>query len=94
MFFGDLDYRALGSVGHRSVYAPDNDTGPDACNHDWDGIFVLHVPGEAPRGELSGLQIYDVNATILGLMGVTTLDDLLGSDVRARTQQPTRRRAL
>ena len=81
VFFGDLDYRAIGSVGHRNLHTVNNDTGPDACNHDWDGIFVMHAPGQPARGELSGLQIYDVNATILALMGVTTDDDLLGRNL-------------
>jgi predicted AlkP superfamily phosphohydrolase/phosphomutase len=90
VFFGDLDYRAIGSVGHRSLYAAGNDTGPDGCNHDWDGIFVMRVPGEAARGELAGLQIYDVNATLLALMGLPTTEDLLGCDVRARLQTPER----
>ncbi|HEX2676683.1 MAG TPA: alkaline phosphatase family protein [Polyangiales bacterium] len=81
VFFGDLAYRALGSVGHRALHAANNDTGPDACNHDWDGMFVLHAPScVRVRGELSGLQIQDVGATILGLMGVAGEADLLGRD--------------
>ena len=83
-FFGDLAYRALGSVGHRSIHAPDNDTGPDACNHAWDGVFVLHAPGDVARGELSGLSIYDVNATILALMDVAAEPGLLGIDRSGR----------
>jgi predicted AlkP superfamily phosphohydrolase/phosphomutase len=68
-------------VGHRALHAVNNDTGPDACNHDWDGMFVLHAPScVRVRGELSGLQIQDVGATILGLMGVAGEADLLGRD--------------
>ncbi len=40
-FFGDLAFRSIGSVGHASVFTETNDTGPDACNHDWDGIFAM-----------------------------------------------------
>jgi predicted AlkP superfamily phosphohydrolase/phosphomutase len=80
VFFGDLAYRALGSVGHRALHAAGNDTGPDACNHAWDGVFVLRAPGLAPRGELQGAQIYDVHATLLGLLGLPGEADLLGRD--------------
>jgi predicted AlkP superfamily phosphohydrolase/phosphomutase len=66
VFFDDLNYRALGSVGHGSIYSRHNDTGPDACNHDWNGIFILAGPGLPARGEQPGLEIYDVAQTILG----------------------------
>ncbi|MCC6156242.1 MAG: hypothetical protein IT367_20925 [Candidatus Hydrogenedentes bacterium] len=36
----DLDWRAIGSVGHDSIYADENDTGPDDANHDYNGVFV------------------------------------------------------
>jgi predicted AlkP superfamily phosphohydrolase/phosphomutase len=78
VFFDDLGYRALGSVGQRSLYSLHNDTGADTCNHDWDGIFVLSGPGVSARGALSGLHIEDVAPTILKLMGVTA--QLAGRD--------------
>lgn len=80
VFFGELSYRALGSVGHGRLHAATNDTGPDACNHDWDGMFVLHGRGSPARGQLAGLSIYDVHATLLGLFGVAGEADLLGRD--------------
>lgn len=79
VFFDDLRYRALGSVGHGSIYSRDNDTGPDGCNHAWDGIFILAGPNVQARGPLSDLQIYDVAATIRGLFGLPHAD-LLGRD--------------
>jgi predicted AlkP superfamily phosphohydrolase/phosphomutase len=79
-FFGDLAYRSIGSVGHRDIFTETNDTGPDACNHDWDGIFVMSG-GRAPaHGRVDGLSIYDVTRTVLGLMDVAAPHDLLGSD--------------
>jgi len=39
----DLDWRAIGTVGHDSIYADENDTGPDDANHDYDGIFVTNI---------------------------------------------------
>ncbi len=80
VFFDDLGYRAIGSVGHDGLYATSNDTGPDACNHDWDGVFVLAGPGLRARGELSGLRITDVAATICGLMGIALPHRLQATD--------------
>jgi predicted AlkP superfamily phosphohydrolase/phosphomutase len=68
VFFDDLAYRAVGSVGHGTVYLEDNDTGPDGCNHAWDGIFVLSG-ADTPRNGYAGTHaIYDVGRTVLGLM--------------------------
>ncbi len=79
VFFDDLGYRALGTVGHGSIYSRDNDTGPDGCNHDWHGVFVLAGPRITARGERSDLQIYDVAKTVLGLFDLPS-DGLLGRD--------------
>jgi predicted AlkP superfamily phosphohydrolase/phosphomutase len=81
VFFDDLAYRALGSVGHRSIYGELNDAGPDACNHAWDGIFVLSGPGVRARGPLPGLRNADVAVTLLALLQLSA-DDLRGSDQR------------
>lgn len=79
VFFDDLNYRALGSVGHGSIHSRNNDTGPDACNHDWNGVFLFAGPGVPARGEQAGLQIYDVAQTILGSFGLAD-PTLLGRD--------------
>ncbi len=34
VYFGDLAWRSVGSVGNRSIYTYENDTGPDGANHD------------------------------------------------------------
>jgi predicted AlkP superfamily phosphohydrolase/phosphomutase len=70
VFFDDLNYRAIGSVGHRSIYTRQNDTGPDACNHDWNGVFIFAGPGVPTHGLQRGLQIYDVAQTVLGSFGL------------------------
>jgi predicted AlkP superfamily phosphohydrolase/phosphomutase len=79
VFFGDLAYRSIGTVGG-DLFSDDNDTGPDGCNHDWDGVLVLGGAGARARGRLDGMVIYDVGATVLGLLGVEAPADLLGTD--------------
>ena len=70
IYLDDLRYRALGTVGHGTLFRPTNDGGPDGCNHDWDGIFILHGP-DVPRGErVEGATLFDVTPTALGHFGV------------------------
>ncbi len=82
VYFGDLHWRSVGSVGHPSVWTHENDTGPDDANHAQFGLFLmaearsLQSPGyvspealDANRRE--GLSIYDVAPTVLDAFGVT-----------------------
>jgi predicted AlkP superfamily phosphohydrolase/phosphomutase len=85
VFFGDLDYRAAGTLGHGHeshgrIHLPHNDTGADACNHDWDGLFVHAGPGIAPSAQPSAWSIFDVTRTLLGALGVQAPSELLGTD--------------
>jgi predicted AlkP superfamily phosphohydrolase/phosphomutase len=80
VFFDDLGYRSLGSVGHRSVYAMHNDTGADSCNHDWDGICVLAGAGITPCAERHGMHNADIAPTVLALLGVPA-PELRGRDL-------------
>lgn len=66
-YLGRLDYRCLGSVGAGPLHQTSNDTGPDAANHDWEGIFVAGGPGV--RGA-SPRRLLDVSAWLEGLLGV------------------------
>jgi predicted AlkP superfamily phosphohydrolase/phosphomutase len=79
-FLGDLDYRAIGSLGLGRMYVTENDTGADSCNHDWDGIFIAAGPGIAPGDPVKGYTLYDVNRTVLSLLNIPCEDDLLGHD--------------
>jgi predicted AlkP superfamily phosphohydrolase/phosphomutase len=80
LVLGDLSYRALGTLDDTALFSPVNDTGPDGCNHDWNGIFVMRANGR--HGPREGLQIYDVGATILDLLGLDRPSELLGTPVR------------
>jgi predicted AlkP superfamily phosphohydrolase/phosphomutase len=67
-------------VGLEGLFTEGGGLGPDACNHDWDGIFVMAGGGSPARGETTKLAIYDICRTVLGVMGVEGPDDLLGVD--------------
>jgi predicted AlkP superfamily phosphohydrolase/phosphomutase len=68
VYFGDLDWRAVGSVGTGAIHTAENDTGPDQANHATGGIFMARVPGATP-GQLHGLRLLDCGPAILRLLG-------------------------
>ena len=71
VYFGNLDWRSAGTVGHDSVYLSENDTGPDDSVHSMDGVLVLFDPRRDLGGrEAAGARAQDVGATILAMMGV------------------------
>ena len=80
VYFDDLALRAIGSVGHGRSIIPENDTGPDTCNHDWNGIFVVSGGRVPARGRVEGAEIYDVTPTTLSVFGVERPPGILGRD--------------
>ena len=86
VFWDDLNYRSSGAVGGATLFSPTNDTGPDACNHDWHGIFALAGPDVTARGALCAVHHEDIAVTVLSLLGHAA-DDLLGRDRSHRAER-------
>ncbi len=81
VYFGDLSWRSVGTVGHGSIYTFENDTGPDDCNHAQFGIVIRHDPDvhEGPCGrELTGLQLMDMAPAILKQLDIPVPADMQG----------------
>ena len=73
VYFGDLAWRSVGTVGNPSIYTHENDIGPDGANHDRTGVFAMKgVPGQ-PTGRVEGLDLVDVGPTIVSLFGLEPL---------------------
>ena len=70
VYFGDLHWRALGTLGHGRDWSLDNDSGADGANHAMEGLFVLREAGRKGRGEVRGRQLMDVAPTVLKRLGV------------------------
>ncbi len=81
VYFGDLAWRSVGSIGSGKVLTYENDTGPDDANHAQHGIFAMGGAGVPSRGKLEGLDILDVAPTILNLMGVPVPPDMNGRSI-------------
>lgn len=78
VYFGDLEWRSVGSVGNPSLYTYENDTGPDGANHDRTGIFAMAGLEGQRTGRVEGLQLVDVGPTILSLYGIEAPEGAVG----------------
>lgn len=78
VYFDDLSWRSAGTIGHGTLYLPENDIGPDDAVHSRDGIFILYDPREDYGGQEVRVDILDVAPTILHLMGVSIPSDFEG----------------
>ncbi len=65
VYFGNLHYRSIGSLGHGKLTSRENDTGPDDANHGPDGIFIWYDPQSSQKGQLYGHQLMDIAPTLL-----------------------------
>ncbi len=82
VYFGDLYWRSVGSIGLGSVYTYENDTGPDDANHAQNGIIIINDPSRSLGGrELAGLQLMDVAPTLLDMLGVDIPADMQGQRI-------------
>ena len=69
VYFGDLFWRSVGSVGYNSIYTYENDTGPDDCNHAEMGIYIIKRNGQT-GGHTSPKSLYDIAPTVLDEFGI------------------------
>ena len=87
VYFGDLSWRSVGTIGGGKIHTFENDTGPDGANHAHDGIFVLRDKGNTEAGiRVDGLEITDVAPTILNLFGLPIPNDMEGRAVSSLTK--------
>ncbi len=41
VYFDDLNYRSIGSIGHKDILTSENDEGYDLANHAQEGVFIV-----------------------------------------------------
>ncbi len=79
IYFDDLSWRSVGTVGTGQLYTFENDTGPDDANHAQQGMFILVDPVHPGDGrEVAPLSIYDVAPTLLMLLGQSIPASMIG----------------
>ncbi len=69
VYFDDLFWRAVGTVGYDGIYTFENDTGPDDANHAQKGIFIEALAGDAGRGMIEDWDILDMPPRFLRAAG-------------------------
>jgi predicted AlkP superfamily phosphohydrolase/phosphomutase len=78
VYFGDLQWRSVGSLGHGTIHTSENDTGPDDANHAQQGLYIYYHPHAAGQGAGPRRHLMDVAPTILDLMDVPVPADMRG----------------
>lgn len=79
VYFGDLNWRSLGSIGNPTLWSFENDTGPDDANHAQHGLFILYDPDHPGNGrEFQGAHVMDIAPTILNKLSVEIPQDFEG----------------
>ena len=78
VYFGNLRWRSVGSLGLNRIHTFENDTGPDDANHAQNGLYIYYDP----KGQGAGLgprqHLMDVAPAILELMGTPVPMDMQG----------------
>jgi predicted AlkP superfamily phosphohydrolase/phosphomutase len=81
VYFGDLEWRSVGTVGTGEVFTYENDTGPDGANHDRMGVFALSGLEGQPTGRREGLKLVDVGPTLMKLYGLPEPEGVQGRSI-------------
>jgi predicted AlkP superfamily phosphohydrolase/phosphomutase len=82
VYFGDLDWRSVGSIGYSDIRTFENDTGPDDANHAQHGIFIMSDLGRKSGSiRAHGLQVMDCAPTILSKLHVEVPLDMQGKAI-------------
>ncbi|MBU0517525.1 alkaline phosphatase family protein, partial [bacterium] len=83
VYFGDLNWRSLGSIGNETIWSFENDTGPDDANHAQHGLFIKFDPHNPGRGKVyQGAHLMDIAPTILDYLDEPIPDDFEGKVIR------------
>ena len=79
IYFGDLHWRSVGTMGHKDIYTFENDTGPDDANHAQHGLLIYADPRQNLGGRvIEGAQLMDIAPTILRIMGQSVPEHMQG----------------
>jgi predicted AlkP superfamily phosphohydrolase/phosphomutase len=77
IYFGDLAWRSIGSVGWDGIHVRENDTGPDGANHARQGMFLYSDPSRDLEGrQLDGLELRQIAPTVIKLLGLDVPYDM------------------
>ncbi|MCL4512685.1 MAG: alkaline phosphatase family protein [Candidatus Eremiobacteraeota bacterium] len=64
VYFDNLNWRAIGTIGYPSLYVSENDTGPDDSNHSQDGVYAFKN-SQTQKKKVEGMKIHQISQKIL-----------------------------
>jgi predicted AlkP superfamily phosphohydrolase/phosphomutase len=79
VYFGNLNWRSVGSLGLNRIHTFENDTGPDDANHAQEGLYIYIDPKNQGQGLGPTRHLMDVAPTILERLGVPVPADMQGT---------------
>ncbi len=86
VYFGDLAWRSIGSVGWNAIHVFDNDTGPDDANHAQFGMLIYADPRRDLGGQpIAGMHLMQIAPTVLTLLGLPVPNDMQKPPISAIT---------
>jgi predicted AlkP superfamily phosphohydrolase/phosphomutase len=87
VYFGDLAWRSIGTVGWNRVHIFENDTGPDDANHSRTGLFLYYHPQhDFGSQRLDDLHLLQIAPTVLNLLGIGVPPDMQMPAINALLQ--------
>jgi predicted AlkP superfamily phosphohydrolase/phosphomutase len=82
VYFGNLAWRSVGTLGHPGIHTFENDTGPDDANHAQHGLVIISDPRCPMNGlPLTGLQLERIGPTLLDWLGVEAPSTMMGRPI-------------
>lgn len=79
VYFGQLYWCSVPTIGTGRLHAFENDMGPGEANHNYDGIFIYSNNLDNEGGQkLSRFQLMDIAPTILQHFGISPLKGMQG----------------
>ena len=78
VYFDDLYWRSAGTLGHGTMYLPENDIGPDDAVHSMHGVYILCDSEGRLSREKKNASIYDIAPTLYEIFGIEGLGGLKG----------------
>jgi predicted AlkP superfamily phosphohydrolase/phosphomutase len=84
VYFGDLQWRSVGSLGLGTIHTSENDTGPDDANHAQQGLYIYYDPRVPGQGAGPRRHLMDIAPTVLDLMDVPIPGDMRGASFAKR----------
>ncbi len=78
VYFGDMNWRSVGSLGLDRIHASENDTGPDDANHAQEGLYIVYDPHVKGQGRGQRHHLMDVAPTVLDWIEVPIPAEMQG----------------